>query len=126
MNEHMTNTQNSLSIAMAAAVPLRIMGMQEKGGPDDADFDRAQRAGELLGEKGDLLLFKSKKEGETARTFNETAHAIAILAFCPGGITIFGQCFEGRMKVEKLERLRGLQKKFNRILSGYEKDNRSI
>jgi len=111
---------SDLFIAMSAAVPLRIMGMLEKGGPDDADFERAQRAGKLLGEKGDLLLFRSKKEGETARIFNETAHAVAVLSFCPGGITIFGQCFEGKLKVEKLERIRGLQKKFDRIWNANE------
>lgn len=126
MNDYMANVLSSLSIAMSAAVPLRIMGMYEKGGPDDGDFVRAQKAGQLLGEKGDLLMFKSKKEGETARIFNETAHAIAVLSFCPGGITIFNQHFEGKLKIEKLERLRGLQKKFMRIFDAYGEDNRSF
>lgn len=121
MNNYMSRTQSLLSVSLSAAVPLRIMRMYEKGGPDDADFIRARKAGELLGEKGDLLMFKSKKEGETAKVFNETAHAIAVLSFCPGGIDIFGQHFEGKLKVKKLERLRGFQKKFMRIWGAYEK-----
>lgn len=84
-----------LSIAMAAAVPLRVMQLRERGGPNDDDRRRAQDAAQLIGEKGDLLMFTGGKPGETARIFNETAHAIAVLAFYPGGITIFGQHYEG-------------------------------
>jgi hypothetical protein len=39
-------------------------------------------------------LFKSKIKGETAKQFNKTALAIAVLSFQPGGIEIFGLHFE--------------------------------
>lgn len=89
--------RDSLSIAMAAAVPLYIMRMLDNDGPGEEDFKKARLASRLLGEKGDLLLFGGgKKKGEVAHIFNETAKAIAVLSFCPGGINIFGQHFEAK------------------------------
>ena len=61
-----------------------------------ADFERARKVSNVLGEKGDILLFGGGKKGEAASIFNETAHAIAILAFCPGGIDIFGSHFDAK------------------------------
>ena len=39
---------------------------------------------------GDALMFRSKK-GETARSFNAVARGIALGAYQPGGITVFGR-----------------------------------
>lgn len=84
-----------LSIALSAAVPLWILDIKEKGGLSDNDFIEAKQVSSLLGSKGDVLLFGgSKKRGEVADLFNKVAKAIAVLSFCPGGITIFGQTFE--------------------------------
>jgi len=85
---------NLLAIAMSAAVPLHIMQLQEKGGPDATDLKKAQETSDMLGERGDVLLFGGGKTGEAADLFNRTAHTIAVLAFVPGGIDIFGQHFE--------------------------------
>jgi hypothetical protein len=85
---------NLLAIAMSAAVPLHIMQLQEKGGPDAADMKKAQETSDMLGERGDVLLFGGGKTGEPADLFNRTAHTVAVLAFVPGGIDIFGQHFE--------------------------------
>ena len=85
-----------LPIAMAAAVLLYVMQLQEKGGPDADDMKQAQAVSDKLGERGDVLLFGGGKKGECAEMFNETARAIAVLAFCPGGIDIFGQHFEAK------------------------------
>lgn len=85
---------NPLATAMAAAVPLHIMRLQEKGGPDAADMKKAQETSDMLGERGDVLLFGGGKKGETADLFNRTAHAVAVLTFCPGGVDLFGQHFE--------------------------------
>ena len=89
-------SNEALPIAMDAAVPLYIMQLQEKGGPDADDMKRAQAVSGKLGEHGDILLFGGGKKGECAEMFNETARAIAVLAFCPGGINIFGQHFEAK------------------------------
>ncbi len=90
----MQETNNPLNMVLSIAVPLRIMAMAEKGGPDAEDMKKAHKAGDLLGEKGDKLLFGGKK-GEAAELFNLLAHAITVLSFCPGGVTTFGQHFDG-------------------------------
>jgi len=81
---------------MGVAIPLHILELQECGGPSEDDLKYAHETSAILSEHGDKLLFKSKKKGETAEIFNRTAKAIAVLAFCPGGVTIFGQHFEAR------------------------------
>lgn len=35
-----------------------------------------------------------KKEGETAKAFNDLARAIALMSFLPGGVTCFGRHWE--------------------------------
>lgn len=79
---------------MATAVPLHILALKEKGGPDKTDFDSLQNTAKLLAEKGDILLYgDSKKKNTCAEVFNSTVKAIAILSFVPGGITVFGQSY---------------------------------
>lgn len=76
------------------SVRQRIREMEERGGPDEEDWKAAAEFGQVLAEKGDVLLFGGKK-GEAAGLFNGLAHAVTVLSFCPGGITIFGQHYEG-------------------------------
>jgi hypothetical protein len=83
-----------LSLSLSAAVPLHIMRMKEKGGPDDADFERAREASDLLGQHGDILIYGGGKPGLCATLFNRMAHAAAVLAFCPGGATVMGVHYE--------------------------------
>jgi hypothetical protein len=83
-----------LAIALSASVPLYIMELESRGGPNDEDLSSLLDIALLLGEQGDKLLYRSDKHGETARIYNQTARAIAILAFAPGGITVFGQHWE--------------------------------
>lgn len=85
---------NLLSSMMQMAVPLWIMQFKAKGGPSEEDRKRAQETSEILGEHGDILLCGGGKKGECADQFNRTAEAIAVLAFVPGGVTIFGTHFE--------------------------------
>lgn len=87
MNSHPITTM------LAAAVPLRISDLAND---PDLPTTMRQRAGDLsrlIAEKGDVLLYGSKKKGETAALFNETVDAIAMLAFAPGGIKVFGMHF---------------------------------
>lgn len=99
----MQENNSQLSMALSAAVPLRMMAMAERGGPDASDMKKAQEAVGLLGEKGDRLLFKSAKKGETANLFNSLAHAITVLSFCPGGVNTFGQNFDGNKYINKVK-----------------------
>ena len=84
-----------LSIGLSAAVLLRIMEFERKGGPSDADWAEAAAFGDVLACRGDVLQFGSKKKGEAADLFNRTARALAVLAFCPGGVRTFGEHWVG-------------------------------
>lgn len=98
-------SMSNLSQFVAMAVPLRIIGIiQEWGAPQPHHWDQARETNDLLGEKGDLLLFKSEKKGETASLANALAQSIAILSFLPGGIEIFGQRFDATQYKDKGEK----------------------
>lgn len=84
---------SALPIFLSCSVPLRIMEMLRKGGPTDLDYELARNFRDALAEHGDTLLYGGKP-GEAASLANRLAHAIAVLAFSPGGIIIFGQHFE--------------------------------
>ena|SRR3990167_8501246 len=88
--------QGYLSSALEVAVPLHVMQLQARGGPSQEDVDSCAAIAELLGSKGDLLMFRGRKRGETADVFNALARGIAILSFCPGGVTLFGEHWESR------------------------------
>ena len=85
-----------LPMVMRLAAVLQIARLKEKGGPDDADMRKARETSDMLGERGDVLLCGGGKPGECADLFNRTAHAIAVLAFCPGGVEVFGARFEAK------------------------------
>jgi hypothetical protein len=85
-----------LRIALSASVPLRIADFQRRGGPDDADFERIRGFAQVLGEKGDVLQFGGKKKGEPAALFNQLADALAVMAFCPGGVKFGDEHWEAK------------------------------
>lgn len=85
-----------LSIALSAAVPLRIEEIRKLG--HDVWWATVQTKRDewvtAIAEKGDILQYRGGKKGESARVFNLTAEALAHLAFCPGGVTFMDQHFE--------------------------------
>jgi hypothetical protein len=85
-----------LVTALSAAVPLRILELCQRGGPTDEDLARVKAYQKDLSEHGEDLFFRSKKPGGSAERFNQTADTIAVLSFCPGGIRIFGERYDGR------------------------------
>ena len=85
---------DNLSAMMQMAVFFRVEELKQRGGPTDEDMRKAQETSDILGERGDILLFGGGKKGECAEIFNRTAHAIAVLAFVPGGVEVFGTRFE--------------------------------
>ena len=87
-----------LPIALSAAVPLWIMEIEACGGPTVEDLISSRAFAETLGERGDILQFRGGKPGETAKLFSQAARAIAILSFCPGGVTLFGEHWEAKAK----------------------------
>ena len=88
-----------LETMIVPAAYLRIAEIEKQGGPTPEDMVKAQETATILGEHGDVLLHGGGKEGQCADLFNRTAHAIAVLAFVPGGVEVFGTKFEaGRTK----------------------------
>jgi hypothetical protein len=85
---------NLLRTSLATAVPLWVWELYERGGPDPADFRTAHAFGRELAERGDRLLYRGSRPGETAEMFNRLARALAVMAFVPGGVPpVFGQTF---------------------------------
>jgi hypothetical protein len=88
----------AVKLFLDAAVSLRILALQEQGGPTTEDFNRIQSYDQLLGERGNFLWMKSKKKGETAKVASAVADAIAVLSFVPDGIEIFGRHWKSNIK----------------------------
>jgi hypothetical protein len=92
MNTPVTENNFILAQMLAVAVPLWQEQLREQ--PWEDIQRRAGEINKILAEKGDLLFFRSKKKGETAKIFNQTAEGIALLSFVPGGVSLFGQHWE--------------------------------
>jgi hypothetical protein len=87
-----------MPLFLDAAVSLRILALQEQGGPTKEEFNHIQSYDQLLGERGNFLWMKSKKKGETVKVANAVADAIAVLSFVPGGIEIFDRHWKSNIK----------------------------
>ncbi len=85
---------NLLAMSLSAAVPLWALKLRQR--PWAEIQARLPKLGQVIAEKGDVILFRSKKKGETAAAFNALAEAIAALSFAPGGVTLFGQHWESQ------------------------------
>ena len=92
-DDHWSRTRALLCGTLEAGVPLAIVELHHRGGPTDQDRDRARDWGQMLAEKGDQLLFPGK---DTAALMTMLIHSIAVLAFCPGGVTLFGAHWEAQ------------------------------
>lgn len=84
-------TRVLLEGSLAASVPAWIEVLK--------DFElpwilaRAQVLAGRLAERGDIILFRSKKKGATADALNVLAEGLACLAFMPGGVRFLGMHF---------------------------------
>jgi hypothetical protein len=88
-----------LRTTLDCAVPLWIMQLQElKQSSPEGWWGHCKRwaeeASAYLAEHGDALMFKV--EGKTATAFNHLAKSIAVLSFCPGGVTFLERHWETR------------------------------
>jgi hypothetical protein len=90
-----------LLMHLEAMVPLRIHDYLEKGGPSDLDFERIQAEyPQYLGSHGDAVLYREK--GTSGRAITVLVDGLAVLSFCPGGVTIFGLHFETKMEEKEI------------------------
>jgi hypothetical protein len=81
-----------LVTALSASVPLYIEELRGLSVEDRLNI--AHDAAQIVAEKGDVILYRSNKKGETAKAFNALARGLAALAFQPSGVTFLGMKFE--------------------------------
>ena len=81
-----------LRLSLEVAVPLHIHEMKDWS--LESLEAVAKGAVDTIASKGDIILYKSPKKGETAAAFNTLARAVAAAAFFPGGVKLFGLHFE--------------------------------
>lgn len=87
-------TKELLKVALSTSVPLLIWEYRDV--PLDELLAMAPEVSQYIAEHGDMVLYKSKKKGETAEAFNSVARGLAILAHAPGGVTFLGMHFEAK------------------------------
>lgn len=92
-----------LHTTLQVAVPLWFYELEELFYRSVEEFDRTckrwtEDASAYLAAHGDALMFKV--EGKSAKAFNHLARGIAVMAFCPGGVEVFGS----RWQVNKVPR----------------------
>jgi hypothetical protein len=88
-------TETLLRDTLAVAVPLWIEQLRPLTWKQRQQ--RAAVCAQHVAEHGDLILYRSKKAGETAEAFNRLAEGVACLAFALGGVTCFGSHYEAEV-----------------------------
>jgi len=79
---------------LSAAVPLWIAEARRWS---ESEREAARREClQVIAERGDEILYRSTRKGRSAEAFNALAKAVALLAFAPGGVRVFGLHFEAR------------------------------
>ncbi len=86
-----THVKSLIQAHLACTVPMAIADLRAQGGPSEEDFARVRSYASYLGSNGDALFYHTK--GKTGQVMNRLVDAVAVLAFCPGGISIYGLTF---------------------------------
>lgn len=81
-----------LKSVLSVAVPMWVERLQSMPWPD-VEY-RAKGCGQYVAEHGDVILYRSKKKGESAKAFNYLAQGLAALSFLPGGVHFLELHFE--------------------------------
>jgi hypothetical protein len=76
-------------------VPLWIAEIKRESW--DRLQERARSCSQVLAEKGDIILYRGKKAGESAQAFDRLAEGLACLAFAPGGVKAFGNHWQAKL-----------------------------
>lgn len=86
-----------LNVSLAAAVPLWIMEYRSLGEIDwELMLEDAREVVEIISGPGSesLVMGCRTKKGKAATAFNALAKGLAIMSFCPGGVTFLGNHWE--------------------------------
>ena len=78
---------------------LHLMEWAVNGFPEGVYQEVIDKCPEVLERADALLLFRGReaKPGEIAQAHNLTAKAIAVLAYAPGGVVIFGEHLDAQV-----------------------------
>lgn len=83
-----------LKAALSVSVPLWIQELSPLSHEERLEIGLECACG--LTQKGDNILYKSQRAGETAHAFNALAKGLACLSFQPGGVKFAGLHFEAQ------------------------------
>lgn len=83
-----------LSCSLAAAVPLWVDQIVREDWSSERMRQEAEECSTVVASKGDVILFRSRKRGETAAAFNALAKGVALLSFQVGGVVCFGTRYQ--------------------------------
>jgi hypothetical protein len=111
MEDWEQRTSMRLRAHLQAQVPSRIRYYLGKDGPSEEDLERVRSYATDLGTYGDLILFPN---GNDKPYLEKLVDALAVLAFCPGGVTVFGLHFDAtKMPEESQDELQALLSYFD-------------
>ena len=117
MQEWEERTRSRIRAHLERRVPPLIRHYKRAGGPRAEDYARASSSALSLGEHGDDILFPNAKKDTDTEIMDKLVEAVAVLAFCPGGIRIFGLEYDAtKEEVEGRDELQQLIKDFDRVL----------
>lgn len=96
-----SSNEELLKMTLAVSVPFKMLDIRRRGGTTARDWawlaeqgDRFAFGSEAGASDASALLFGDGKRGTTARWAADLIRAVALLAFQPGGITLFGLHFD--------------------------------
>jgi len=89
-------SESLLKTTLQCAVLLRIFENARLTADElwDCFESRREYLIDMIASHGDDILFKSRREGDTAKAFNALAESLAFMAFVPGGVTFLGDHWE--------------------------------
>lgn len=90
----------ALSPSLSLGVYIEILNIQKKGFISDAMIEDAINSAEIIAVHSDVLMYDNQS-GEAVKIFARLARAVAVLAFQPGGVEIFGQKYEAKLNQPK-------------------------
>lgn len=93
-DDYTAHVLNLIQVHLEAGVPEEIYRIERNSGISTADFERVRDNALYLAAHGDAILYHTK--GKSAPAMTRLIESIAVLSYCPGGITTFGLHFDGQ------------------------------
>jgi len=88
----LNHKEGLLRIHVEAMVPLRVAELSRLSFGEIQTL--AVESVDVVAEKGDVILYRGKKKGETSKAVCSLVTGLACLSFSPGGVSFLGLRFE--------------------------------